>query len=370
MRPTSRRTRPASPAETLSRRIQNHKAHIGVIGLGYVGLPLAVEFAKAGFHVTGIDLDGRTASGSSSARPLLHPGRAAAATSASSCAPAASPPRPTSTALRRGRHGEHLRPDAAARRRATPTSPTSWPPSTRSRSTCTPGQLVILESTTYPGTTDELILPDARAHRAQGRQGLLPRLLARARRPGQPASTRRSNIPKVVGGVTPALHRGRGRRSTAQPLETRRAGLLDAGRRDGEAAREHLPQRQHRPRQRARADVRARWSIDVWEVIEAAATKPFGFMPFYPGPGLGGHCIPIDPVLPLVEGAGSRLRGALHRAGRPGQRPACPSTSCDLVGEALNARSQAGQRLARPRARRRLQGATSTTCARARRSTS
>ena len=60
----------------------------------------------------------------------------------------------------------------------------------------------------------------------------------------------------------------------------------------------------------------ARLKIDVWEVIDAAATKPFGFMPFYPGPGLGGHCIPIDPVLPVVEGARERVRGALHRAGR------------------------------------------------------
>jgi nucleotide sugar dehydrogenase len=63
-----------------------------------------------------------------------------------------------------------------------------------------------------------------------------------------------------------------------------------------------------------------RLGLSVWEVVDAAATKPFGFMPFYPGPGLGGHCIPIDPFYLVVEGEGSRVRGAVHRAGRPRQR--------------------------------------------------
>ena len=112
-----------------------------------------------------------------------------------------------------------------------------------------------------------------------------------------------------------------------------------------------------------------RLGIDVWEVIDAAKTKPFGFMPFYPGPGLGGHCIPIDPVLPVVEGAAERLRGAVHRAGRPDQR--------------RDARVRRQPRRPRRSTRRRRRStapastssasptsATSTTCASRRRSTS
>ena len=79
-----------------------------------------------------------------------------------------------------------------------------------------------------------------------------------------------------------------------------------------------------------------RMDLDVWEVIDAAKTKPFGFMPFYPGPGLGGHCIPIDPHLPVVEGAAVQLRGAVHRAGRQRQCGRCPSSWCQLIIDALN----------------------------------
>ncbi len=84
-----------------------------------------------------------------------------------------------------------------------------------------------------------------------------------------------------------------------------------------------------------------RMDIDVWEVIDAAKTKPFGFMPFYPGPGLGGHCIPIDPVLPVVEGAAERFRVPLHRAGRARQLRRCRSYVVERVADALNSAKKA-----------------------------
>jgi nucleotide sugar dehydrogenase len=97
-----------------------------------------------------------------------------------------------------------------------------------------------------------------------------------------------------------------------------------------------------------------RMNIDVWEVIEAASTKPFGFMPFYPGPGLGGHCIPIDPVLPVVEGAAERFRMPVHRAGRAHQRLDARLRR-RARGRSAQLAEEGDQRLAHPRLRRRLQ---------------
>ena len=154
------------------------------------------------------------------------------------------------------------------------------------------GQLVILESTTYPGTTDEVVQPTLEARASRPGEDFFLAFSPERVDPGNP-QYQTKNIPKVVGGINEdSTERARG------PLRAG-DGQGGAGRstergRDGQAAREHLPRRQHRPGQRAGADVPP-LGIDVWEVIDAAKTKPFGFMPFYPGPGLGGHCIPIDP---------------------------------------------------------------------------
>ena len=148
-------------------------------------------------------------------------------------------------------------------------------------------------------------------------RGLLPRVLPGAGRSRQPRLPDPEH-PKVVGGVTPActrvgtaLYRQRSR-PVVPVTSTQVAEMVKLLENTFRSVNIGLVNEM--------ALMCDRMGIDVWEVIEAAATKPFGFMPFYPGPGLGGHCIPIDPVLPVVEGAGERLRGALHRAGGPGQR--------------------------------------------------
>ena len=204
-----------------------------------------------------------------------------------------------------------------------------------------PGQLVVLESTTYPGTTRDVVLPILET-RADGGPGLLPRLQPRARRPGQ--SRYSATIPKVVGGIDPQAASWPSC-STARPWSGSCRFQLRGGR-GVQNPREHLSRGEHRAGQRVEDALRP-MGIDVWEVIEAAKTKPFGFQAFYPGPGLGGHCIPIDPFyltwcrehgMPtrFIELAGEintqmpqyvvhRVIDALNDAGKPlkGSRFAC-----------------------------------------------
>ena len=155
------------------------------------------------------------------------------------------------------------------------------------------GQLVVLESTTYPGTTREEILPLLEAHRPQGRRGLPPRLLARARRPGprglddeERAEGRRRDRPRRAPSAPPS--------STASAVDTvHRVSSPEAA--ELTKLLENIFRSVNIALVNELAQLCDRMGIDVWEVIDAAATKPFGFMSFKPGPGLGGHCIPIDP---------------------------------------------------------------------------
>ena len=182
--------------------------------------------------------------------------------------------------------------------------------------TLRPGQLVILESTTYPGTTDEVVQPMLEARRAAGGCRLLPRVLARAGRSGQraihheehPEGRRRRRPCERRGGVG-ALRVGR---------VERRAGQLDARRRDGQAAREHVPRGQHRPRERDRADVPPhghqrlgsdRGGQDQAVRLHAVLSRPGPRRPLHPDRS----------VLSLVEGAAERVRVPFHRAGRADQ---------------------------------------------------
>ena len=330
--------RPHADRTALARRT----ARPAVIGLGYVGLPLAVEFAQAGFTVAGIDVDAAKVARAQRGRSL-HPGRPATRRAPRWSRPGASSAddRLLASCAKR-RHGQHLRADAAAQDARTRTSRTSSPPSSEIAQHLHPGMLVILESTTYPGTTDELILPDARARRGcKVGQGLLPRLLARARRSGQPASTRRGTSPRSSAASRPrctevarALYR--------QALEHGRAGLA----RPRVAEMVKLLENTFR-------------SVNIGLVNETGAdVRPDGHRRLG-GHRRGGHqAVRLHAVLSRARawaGTASRstrstcpgrrkavgLRGALHRAGRPDQRPACPSTSCDRVAEALNERSQA-----------------------------
>ncbi len=276
-------------AKALEQKIRNRTARVGVVGLGYVGLPLAVEFAKAGFAVTGVDLDKtkveRLNSGDSYVQDV--PGAVLASLVAAGKLRAT-----TDFAAVAGL-------DTINICVPTPLRKTKDPDMSYIVSACQeiarhmhPGMLLILESTTYPGTTDELLLPMfTRPGMRVGEEFFLCFSPERVD-PGN-AMYQTSNIPKVVGGVTKACT-GMGAMFYEQALErvvpvssTQVAEMVK------------LLENTFRMINIAMVNEMAlmcdRMGINVWEVIDAAATKPFGFMPFYPGPGLGGHCIPIDP---------------------------------------------------------------------------
>jgi len=276
-------------SQSLAEKIGSRMAQVGIVGLGYVGLPLAVEFAKAGFTVVGIDISEdkvrRVNAGdsyvgdisSTTLAPLVQSGRLRATT------------------------------DFAAVRELdtinicvpTPLRKTKDPDMSYIVSSCQEierhfhaGVLVILESTTYPGTTDEVVLPMlSKSGLEVGRDFFLCFSPERVD-PGNP-KFQTSNIPKVVGGCTPACTE-MGRLFYAQALER---VVPVSGTQVAEMVK--LLENTFRMINIGLVNEMAlmcdRMRIDVWEVIDAAATKPFGFMPFYPGPGLGGHCIPIDP---------------------------------------------------------------------------
>src|SRR5579885_1217611 len=280
---------PAITARHLREKIRSRTARVGIVGLGYVGLPLAVEFAKAGFTVTGIDLSepktravnagdsyvGDIASATLS--PLVERGKLRATTDFSAVAEL----------------------DTINICVPTPLRKTKDPDMSYIVSACQeiaryfhPGMLIILESTTYPGTTDEVVLPMlAKSGLEVGKDFFLCFSPERVD-PGNP-KYQTSNIPKVVGGVTPACTE-MGRLFYSQALQT---VVPVSSTQVAEMVK--LLETTFRMINIGLVNEIAlmcdRMGINVWEVIDAAATKPFGFMPFYPGPGLGGHCIPIDP---------------------------------------------------------------------------
>ena len=275
---------------TLNQRIETRTARLAIVGQGYVGLPVAVEFAATGFSVTGLDTD---------------PDRVAALSFGRSCSPDV-----TNTdlmaLLREGRYqattdfGVLERSDVVIICVPTPLRKSKDPDiacvvaagetvAARFR----PGQLVVLESTTYPGTTDELLLPMFRARRARIGEDLFLAFSPERIDPGNSIFKVR-DIPKVVGGVTPACtHLAAALYSTVVPRVQEVSSPKVA-----ELAK--LYENVFRNVNIALANEFAlmcqRLEVSTKEVIDAAATKPFGFMPFYPGPGIGGHCIPVDPL--------------------------------------------------------------------------
>jgi UDP-N-acetyl-D-glucosamine dehydrogenase len=273
----------------LEDKIRGKTAHLSVIGLGYVGLPLAVEYARTGFRVSGIETDARKVEklmqGSSYVQdvpdsdlaPLVHAGLLDATTDASIlddcdvvniCVP---------TPLRKTRDPDVSYIVSAVEKIAVHLHK---------------GMLVILESTTYPGTTEELI--QARLEQTGLKVGTDFFLAFSPERvdPGN-AKFQTRNIPKVVGGVTPECTR------LAAILYSMTLEKVVPVSSPKVAEMVKLLENTFRSVNIGLVNELAllcdRMDIDVWQVIDAAATKPFGFMPFYPGPGLGGHCIPIDP---------------------------------------------------------------------------
>jgi UDP-N-acetyl-D-glucosamine dehydrogenase len=276
--------------QALETRIQNGQAQVGTVGLGYVGLPLSVEFASAGLRVLGFDLAqekvaaiGRGESyiqdvPSERLGPLVRDGRVAATTDFN-------------------RLGEC---DAIIICVPTPLSKTKDPDlsmvveaakaiAARLRS----GQLVVLESTTYPGTTEELILPILEERGLKVGESFFVAFSPERVDPGNPRFHTR-NTPKIIGGVTPACTvvacalYARAIDKVIPVSSTRAAEMVKLLENTFRSVNIGLVNEV--------ALMCSRLGVDVWEVIDAAASKPFGFMPFYPGPGLGGHCIPIDPL--------------------------------------------------------------------------
>jgi UDP-N-acetyl-D-glucosamine dehydrogenase len=275
--------------QLLAEKIRARTARVGIVGLGYVGLPLAVEFARAGFHVTGIDVSDdkvrRVNSGDSyvgdiptaALRPLVESGKLQATSDFSAVADLDTINICVPTPLRKTKD-----PDMSYIVSSSQAIAQHFHP----------GMLVILESTTYPGTTDELVLPTlAKPGLEVGRDFFLCFSPERVD-PGNP-KYQTVNIPKVVGGCTAACT-DMGRLFYSQALQT---VVPVSSTQVAEMVK--LLENTFRMINIGLVNEIAlmcdRMGINVWEVIDAAATKPFGFMPFYPGPGLGGHCIPIDP---------------------------------------------------------------------------
>jgi len=279
----------ASPAELLAEKIRSKTARVGVVGLGYVGLPLAVEYAAEGYHVVGIDLDARKVARVNAGdsyvgdvpslvmAPLVQAGLLSATTgfpvvrdldTINICVP-------------------------------TPLRKTKDPDMSYIVDACEeiaryfhPGMLIILESTTYLGTTDELVRPILERSGLKAGEDFFLCFSPERVDPGN-AKYQTKNIPKVVGGYTAACTE-MGRLFYSQALEH----VVPVG---STQVAEMVKLLENTFRMiniglvNEIAVMCDGMGINVWEVIDAAATKPFGFMPFYPGPGLGGHCIPIDP---------------------------------------------------------------------------
>lgn len=273
----------------LSEKIQSRNARVGVVGLGYVGLPLAVEFAQAGFHVTGIDLSeskvDRVNAGdsyvgdvpSSVLAPLVQAGLLKAT---------------TDFACLRDLDTVNIAVPTPLRKTKDPDMSYIVSATEQIAEYIHSGMLIILESTTYPGTTDELVLPMLEKSGLKVGEDFFLCFSPERVDPGNP-KYQTKNIPKVVGGKT-ARCTELGAQFYAQALEhvvpvssTQVAEMVKLLENTFRMINIGLVNEI--------AVMCDGMGINVWEVIEAAATKPFGFMPFYPGPGLGGHCIPIDP---------------------------------------------------------------------------
>ena len=270
-------------------RIESRSARVGVIGQGYTGLPLALVFSEAGFRVLGFDIDPRKVDALRRGESYIHhigPGRVSRAVAAGRYEPTGDFDRladcdailvcvPTPL-------GRHREPDNSF------IHATAGEIAKRLRR----GQLVVLESTSYPGTTDEEVLPILAAGGLRCPEDFLLAFSPEREDPGNERFATRS-IPKVVGGVNGA---------SGEAAAALYAAALDrvvpvSSARIAESCK--LLENVFRCVNIALVNelklTFEHMGIDVWEVIEAAKTKPFGFMPFYPGPGLGGHCIPIDP---------------------------------------------------------------------------
>jgi UDP-N-acetyl-D-glucosamine dehydrogenase len=274
---------------SLQTKIQNRQARVGVVGMGYVGLPLSIEFARSGFSVTGFELNQARVDSINAGEAYL------------------------------GDVAEHTMRELVLSKRLRATADFQEFASMDTVSICVPtplrktrdpdltyiigvldellprlrrDQLIVLESTTYPGTTEELVRPRLEESGLVAGTDFFLAFSPERVDPGNKTYTTR-NIPKVVGGVTPLCT------ELASLLYAQCVERVHPVSSAQVAEMVKLLENTFRSVNIGLANEMAllchSLGLDVWEVIEAAATKPFGFLPFYPGPGLGGHCIPIDP---------------------------------------------------------------------------
>ncbi len=310
-------------------KIRERKARTGVIGLGYVGLPLAIEFAHAGFNAVGIDVDARKVDAINGGQSYI------VDTSSEEIASLVATGRLKATTDFRAM--EEL--DTINICVPTPLRKTKDPDMTyvvaavaEIKKYLRAGQLIILESTTYPGTTEELVLPQLQESGLKVGQDFFLAFSPERIDPGNKQFNTR-NIPKVVGGVTARCTQV-AKTLYEQSIET---VVPVSSTRVAEMVKllENTFRSVNIGLVNELALMSAKLNINVWEVIDAAATKPFGFMPFYPGPGLGGHCIPIDP---FYLGWKARMNGFEPRfielAGQVNE--SMPKFVVDKVTDALN----------------------------------
>ena len=318
-----------SPHATLVERIRTRNARVGVIGLGYVGLPLLVEFARAGFDVTGFDVDGAKTTAINAGTSYIPdvPEADVASFSASGRLRAT-----TDMSQLAGMDAIDICVPTPLRKTKDPDLSYVVHAVEAVAATLTRGQLVILESTTYPGTTDEVVLPMLTAKGFTPDVDFFLAFSPERVDPGNPRFNTK-NIPKIVGGVgrasteaAAALY-GATVEHVIQVTSTRVAEMVKLLENTFRAVNIGLVNEI--------ALMCHKMDIDVWEVIDAAKTKPFGFMPFYPGPGLGGHCIPIDPFYLSWKARQSGFECRfIELAGQV--NGAMPEYVVQLIAEALN----------------------------------
>jgi UDP-N-acetyl-D-glucosamine dehydrogenase len=296
--PSPTGNRPQSLEQTLG-RIQARTAKIGIIGLGYVGLPLALLFNEAGFPVTGFDIDPEKVKALNNGRSYIYriPQTEIAAAAAKGF-----------WATDEYTHAKDM--DGIIICVPTPLNEYHEPDLSYIRDTAKAiaphvraGQLIVLESTTYPGTTEEVLVPIIEAGNKAGLKAargeeddptktFLVAFSPEREDPGNDTVARK-DIPKVVGGLNAPASELAG--AVYNSIFNRVVPVSSPAVAEMTKLLENIYRCVNIALVNELKMLSLRMGIDIWEVIRAASTKPFGFQPFYPGPGLGGHCIPVDP---------------------------------------------------------------------------
>jgi UDP-N-acetyl-D-glucosamine dehydrogenase len=283
-------------------RVAKRETHVGIIGLGYVGLPLALLFSEAGFRVTGLDIDADKVTALNAGESYIHRIEATA----------------IAAARARGFHAtanfaELTSCDAVLLCVPTPLTGDHEPDMSFVENTVAAlaphtrrGQLIVLESTTWPGTTTEIVVPalerlgppgmavhrNGEQHTAGSNDSLYVAFSPEREDPGNTVTPRRQ-IPKVVGGISTAAAQAAAALYGAIFDRTVIVSSTEAA--EMTKLLENIYRGVNIALVNELKQLCLAMNIDIWEVIDAASTKPFGFAPFYPGPGIGGHCIPVDP---------------------------------------------------------------------------